>query len=125
MKKKTALLLVAHGSKRSESNLEFKEPCKEIEIANATAFERVEYAFLEFEEQSIERAVKKMHEQSVEKLYIYPYFLNSGKHVTIDIPDIVLNLRSVYIDMEIEVLSHFGSSKSIVSIISSDLAKIL
>jgi sirohydrochlorin cobaltochelatase len=66
-----------------------------------------------------------MDEKSVKKVYIYPYFLNSGKHVTIDIPNIVFNLRSVYIDMEIEVLSHFGSSKSIVSIICSDLAKIL
>jgi len=119
MKKRVGVLLVAHGSKRKESNEEFIKLCKKIKLEA----DAISYAFLELEKPSIEMAVEEMHEKEIQRVYLYPYFLNSGKHVSVDIPRIISNLNSIYTNMEIELLEHFGSSKSVVSIISSDLQK--
>ena len=124
MTKKIGVVLIAHGSRRRESNTEFIQLCEKIKIENVSKFDLIEYAFLEFEEPTIELAVKNMYDNSVEKVYIYPYFLNSGKHVSVDIPDKLAKLQSTYANIELEILNHFGASKSVVSIISADLQEL-
>lgn len=125
MNKRVGVLLVAHGSKRSASNEEFARLCEKIRVENISEFDAIDYAFLELADPAIEVATKNMHDRNVEKVYIYPYFLNSGKHVSVDIPNIISNMQTLYPNMEIELLNHFGSSKSVVSIISSDLKETL
>ncbi|MCK9491114.1 MAG: CbiX/SirB N-terminal domain-containing protein [Sulfurimonas sp.] len=120
MSKKIAVILIAHGSKRSESNDEFIRLAKKIKEED-THFDEVEYAFLELAQPSIEDTIDKMHQMKMDKVYLYPYFLNSGKHVAIDIPNIAREMQIGIEDMKIEVLNHFGESKSIAKIISHDL----
>lgn len=125
VKKRIGVLLVVHGSKRNESNAEFIRLCENIRTEKSSEFESVEYAFLEFACPSIESAVKNMYEKNISTIYIYPYFLNSGKHVIVDIPDKVSALQKTYPKIEIEILKHFGSSKNVETIISKDLDAIL
>lgn len=121
MKKRLGIILVAHGSKRQESNEEFVQLSAKIKLENSSEFDEIDFAFLEFEKPNIEMAINNMFEKDLEKVYIYPYFLNSGKHVSVDLPNIINKVQSIYKNMEIEILQHFGSSKSVSSIISSDL----
>ena len=69
------LIMVAHGSKKSLSNDEFKDLSHKIESEN-TGYEKIDAAFLEFATPNIDTVVKKQIEQNIKKLYIYPYFLN-------------------------------------------------
>lgn len=125
MKKRSGVILVAHGSKRRQSNEEFIKLCEAINVANNTSFEMIMYAFLEFEAPSITSAMKRMQSKAIEKVFIYPYFLNTGKHVSIDIPEIIATIQGNYPKLDIEILTHFGASEEIVSIITSDLGKAL
>jgi sirohydrochlorin ferrochelatase len=125
MKKRAGVILIAHGSKRSQSNEEFIKLCEKIKLENIVEFDKISYAFLELVKPTIEMAVENMYDENIEQVYLYPYFLNSGKHVSIDIPNIISKMQSIYTNMDIQLLNHFGSSKSVVSIISSDLQEIL
>ncbi len=84
--------MVAHGSKKGLSNDEFQNLANKI-ISEDTDFEKIDAAFLEFATPNIATVVKKQIEQNIKKIYIYPYFLNSGKHVSIDLPNIINTLQ--------------------------------
>lgn len=116
-----ALILIAHGSKKEKSNQEFRNLVEEIRKLNIKKYEKIETAFLEFVEPSIEDIVKKLVIQNIKSITFYPYFLNSGKHVSIDIPNIVDILKNDYENIDFKILQHFGLSKKIASIISEEI----
>ncbi len=116
-----ALILIAHGSKKEKSNEEFRELVDEIKNLNSNKYEKIETAFLEFVTPSIEDIVKDLVIQNIKTITFYPYFLNSGKHVSIDIPNIVNTLKIKYPNIEFNVLEHFGLSNKIASIISEEI----
>ncbi|WP_419763751.1 MAG: sirohydrochlorin chelatase [Arcobacter sp.] len=116
-----ALVLIAHGSKKEKSNQEFRDLIDEIRELNSKKYEKIESSFLEFVEPSIEEIVKKLATQNIKSITFYPFFLNSGKHVSIDIPNIVVNLKNTYPDIDFKLLQHFGLSKKIASIISEEI----
>lgn len=124
MSKKIAVILIAHGSKRSESNEEFIRLVKKIK-EQESRFDAVEFSFLELAQPSIEDSIDKLHKMKMDRVYLYPFFLNSGKHVAVDIPNIAREMQLGIEDMKIEVLKHFGESQSIAKIISHDLKPLI
>ena len=116
----TSLIIIAHGSKKESSNDEVKEIVKNVR-RNNTLYSNIEVAFLEFETPSLEDSVKKCVELHSQIIYIYPYFLNSGKHVTFDIPHIVEELKTKYHKTSFVILPHFGKSESVTDLILSDV----
>lgn len=116
-----ALILIAHGSKKKESNEEFRELVKLIREKNSHKYQNIIAAFLEMESPSIENVVKELSSKKISSITFYPFFLNSGKHVINDIPNIIQNLKEEYVDIEFNLLPHFGQSSKIVSIISQDI----
>ena len=114
-----SLIIIAHGSRKKTSNSEVTEIVNQIKNSE-TSYTLVEPAFLEFATPSIEESVKKSIDQNLLEIYIYPYFLNSGKHVTSDIPDTIKELEIKYPQVNFTMLPHFGESKKINEIILSD-----
>lgn len=115
------LILVVHGSKKEKSNNEFRELVDEIKVLKAGEYAFISEAFLEFEMPSLENSIQNMIEKECKDITIYPYFLNSGKHVTIDIPEIISHFENGNKDIKFSLLSHFGESKKIPLIISEAL----
>jgi len=115
-----SLIIVAHGSKKKSSNDEVIEIVKNIKKSN-TDYSNIEESFLEFETPSLEESVHKCIESKSNQIFIYPYFLNSGKHVTLDIPTIVDEFKTKFQKTSFTILPHFGKSKSVTEIISSDI----
>lgn len=124
MSEKIAVILIAHGSKRSESNEEFIRLVEKVRD-EVKQFNAVEFAFLELAQPSIEETIEKMKQMKIERVYLYPYFLNSGKHVAVDIVNIAREMQLSIKDMKIEVLKHFGDSPSVAKIISYDLKSLI
>jgi sirohydrochlorin ferrochelatase len=118
-----SLVIIAHGSKKESSNDEVKKIVENIRKYN-TSYLNIEVSFLEFESPSLEDSIKKCVDLKSHKICIYPYFLNSGKHVTFDIPNIVKELKTKYHKTIFLILPHFGKSKSVTNIILSDINKI-
>jgi len=118
------LILIAHGSKRSLSNNEFLDLVSEVENKDKK-FAKIEAAFLEFATPNINTVVKTFIENGIREIYFYPYFLNSGKHVSVDLPNIINKLKEDYPLMEFRLLSHFGKSNKISNIIIEDISSYL
>ena len=82
-----ALLLVAHGSRRAESNAEVGRLADELRARAGAEFCWVDHAFLELAEPSIPQAMAQAVAAGAKELLVLPYFLSAGRHVVKDIPD--------------------------------------
>lgn len=116
-----ALVLIAHGSKRSLSNDEFVSLVNEVRNKDKK-FSNIEAAFLELATPSIQTVSKNLISKKISKIYYYPYFLNSGKHVGVDLPYIINELKEENPSIEFILLEHFGKSDRISDIILDDIS---
>lgn len=119
-----SIIIIAHGSKKETSNNEVLEIVNQIKNSK-TNYALIQAAFLEFASPSIEDSVKNSIDKNILNIFIYPYFLNSGKHVSIDLPDIIKELEEENPTIEFELLEHFGKSNRISDIILDDISSSL
>jgi len=118
-----ALVFIAHGSKKELSNQEFISMVNSIKQKD-TNYDFIEASFLELATPDIKRCSKTLIEKGVEKIYYYPFFLNSGRHVVNDIPNIIEQLKLENKNIEFILLKHFGNSEFIEEIIVKDISSI-
>jgi sirohydrochlorin ferrochelatase len=111
------LLLVAHGSRRQESNLEIKSLSEKISKFESKEFDKVMPAFLELASPSIPEAIKECIEIGATKVTILPYFLSAGVHITRDIPNEITEASEGSPGLEIKVANYFGSRDEIAELL--------
>ncbi len=83
MNNATAVLLIAHGSRRSEANDDLVQ-LAEI-LRGKQVYPIVETAYLEVAEPGIVAAAEKCIEAGASRVKMLPYFLSAGAHVTDDL----------------------------------------
>ena len=111
------LLLVAHGSRREESNLEVVSLSKQMAKFNSNLFDKVMPAFLEFASPSIPEAIKKCNKMGANSVTVLPYFLSAGVHIDRDIPSEVENASKDFPNLNITIANYFGSREEIAEIL--------
>ena len=111
------LLLVAHGSRREESNLEVESLSKKMLKFNSNQFDEVMPAFLEFASPSITEAIQKCSEIGARRVTVLPYFLSAGVHINRDIPGEVEKASQNHPNLEINVKNYFGSREEIAELL--------
>ena len=111
------LLLVAHGSRREESNLEVDSLSKKMLEFNSNQFDKVMPAFLEFAYPSILEAIKECSEMGANRVTVLPYFLSAGVHINRDIPEEVNKASQNFPNLEIKITSYFGSRDEIAELL--------
>ena len=116
-----ALIILAHGSRRKESNEEIKNLAIHIKTLIKKEFEIVDYAFLEVAKPSLTNSIKNMVSNNVSEITIFPYFLNSGVHIKDDIPDIVRKARRKYPECKSKLSAPIGAYKKMPEIILKQL----
>jgi sirohydrochlorin ferrochelatase len=119
------LLLVAHGSRREESNIEIESLSEKISKFESKEFDKVMPAFLEFASPSIPEAIKECAEVGATKVTILPYFLSAGVHITRDIPNEITEASKGNPGLEIKVANYFGSRDEIAQILHKTALDIL
>jgi len=105
-----ALLLVAHGSRRKQSNDEVDRLAEKLRDNCSGQYKIIHSAFLELAETLIPDGIKKCIDDGATSVIVLPYFLNSGRHVIEDIPAIVNETRGHYPDVDIRIAPHLGAS---------------
>ncbi len=115
-----AIIFIAHGSKKEQSNNEFVNLIEKISKED-TKYDLKKAAFLELATPSIQEVAVEFIKKGAIYISFYPYFLNSGKHVLVDLPIIIEDLKKEYPLVEFKLLSHFGKSEKIKDIILSDI----
>ena len=115
----SALIIVAHGSRRDASNAEVMQLGEKVKALVEADYDVVKTAFLEFADPSLEENIKACVNEGVKEIVILPYFLASGNHVTRDIPSIVEQMSGMHPEIKIELKEHVGSAEGMALLLSS------
>ena len=112
-----ALLLIAHGSSRKQSNEEVVMLAERLRRNCSEQYSMIHASFLELAETLIPDGIKKCVDDGATSIIVLPYFLNSGHHVIKDIPNIVNDTKPHYPDVEIKIAPHLGASPLMVDLL--------
>ena len=112
-----ALLIVAHGSRRKESNAEVFALTSHIETIEDGSFSAVWCAFLELTNPTVDEAVAGLAESGIQEIIVFPYFLAAGTHVANDVPRLVEQAREQYPAIRFSITAHLGGLAGIGEII--------
>ena len=118
-----ALLIVAHGSRRKESNEEVRRLAARVKENAGPAFDIVESAFLEISSPQIDSAVADLIDDGATTIKVFPYFLSAGTHVVNDIPRIIKEEEEAHPGIHFEILPHMGALQGISTLILSQIYK--
>lgn len=119
----TSLLIVAHGSRRPQSNTEVKQLTQIIREKACSKYLSISHAFLELADPSISDAIDQCVEQGAKEVLLLPYFLSAGRHVQQDIPEEVAKKQAQYPQLKIQIATYLGASDAIADIMLSLVEK--
>jgi len=106
-----ALLLLAHGSRSKQSNTEVVNLANKLRNKCSEQYKIIQPAFLELSAPLIPEGIKMCVDDGATSILVLPYFLNSGRHVLEDIPNIINETEKLYPEVTIIIASHIGSSE--------------
>lgn len=112
-----SLLLVAHGSRRAESNAEIAALTKRVAEKAGNDFGAIEFAFLELAEPLIPDGIQSCIDKGATSVSVVPYFLARGTHVAEDIPEQVAIKQGEYPEMDIHITDYLGTSDELVDVL--------
>jgi len=118
-----ALLIIAHGSRRKESNDEVRRLTARIKENSGPAFDDVMCAFLEISSPQIDSAIADLADAGATEIKVFPYFLAAGTHVVNDIPRLLDEGRENHPSINFELLPHLGALQGISSLILNQIYK--
>jgi sirohydrochlorin ferrochelatase len=117
----TAIIIVDHGSRRSESNEQL------LAVAAAyrehSGWQIVEPAHMEQAEPSIAAAFGRCVEQGARRVIVFPYFLAPGRHWHEDIPRLAAEAAAAHPGVEYLVALPIGQHPAMLEIIDARIAE--
>ena len=114
-----ALLLIAHGSRRKQSNSEVVLLADKLKKICSEEYSIIHAGFLELADTLIPDGIKKCVNDGATSIIVIPYFLNSGRHVVEDIPNIVNATKTKYPEIKISIAQHLGASPLMMDLLIS------
>lgn len=117
-----ALVIIAHGSRRQESNDEIISMVDRIRQRVNNRYKRITHAFLEICDPTLADAVEECIHRGAREITVYPFFLNSGNHVQRDIPEMIAKMNADWPHCRIRLLQHFGRSEDVAGLIANHVS---
>lgn len=112
---KTAILLMAHGSRIAEANDAVNEIAKMVK--NFADYEIVEVAFRENHSPNIQEGIDTCVAQGAQRILLVPYFLYMGAHVREDLPREMEQARQRHPGVEMAMGRHLGVHKRLAKLV--------
>ncbi len=112
---KTAILLMAHGSRIAEANDAVHEIARMVK--NFADYEIVEVAFRENHSPNIQEGIDACVAQGAQRILLAPYFLYMGAHVQEDLPKEMEQARQRHPDVDIAMGRHLGVHKRLAKLV--------
>ncbi|MCL4533203.1 MAG: CbiX/SirB N-terminal domain-containing protein [Deltaproteobacteria bacterium] len=121
---KESVVLLGHGSRRSDAN-DILRNMTDI-IKSKVSFEdiKIECAYLEFAEPNINDMLEKLAEENFDSIYVIPYFLYSGNHVSRDIPEILRKYGKKYPYINFKLGDYLGVDERIADLVAEKIAAV-
>jgi sirohydrochlorin ferrochelatase len=119
--KKTAILLMAHGSRIPEAN----DAVREIAtmVRTMTGYEIVEVSYREMHLPNIQEGIDACVKQGAERVLLMPYFLFIGAHVQEDLPEEMAQARERYPNVEFAMGNHLGVHRKLAEVVVERIAE--
>ena len=111
---KTALLMMAHGSRIAEANDAARDVAAMVQ--EITGFEIVEVSFREMHEPTIQQGIDACVAKGAERILLMPYFLFPGAHVLHDLPEEIAEAKKRYTGLVMEMGGHLGAHRKLAEI---------
>jgi len=102
----TALLLIAHGSRRREANEDLSFLAEQLQREGP--YPVVQISYLELSEPTIGHAGAECVAQGARRVILLPYFLSAGVHVREDLADARLELAKRFPEVEFLLAEPLG-----------------
>ena len=118
---KTAVIILGHGS-RAEGAGESVAALAET-LRNSGQFGWVEHAFLQYAPPTFEQAVGQCVDRGASCIVIVPFFVQTGAHVSRDIPALVGEFRKRFPSVQFQVTGHVGGHPMMVNIVEELVKK--
>lgn len=118
---KTALLLIAHGSRQAEANDDLHDLADRLRAMERHAI--VQPAFLELAEPTIDEAGRRCVEQGAQRVILLPYFLSAGVHVRRDLQDHHDRLARVFPEITFALAEPLGRHVLLAEIVAQRAAE--
>jgi sirohydrochlorin ferrochelatase len=112
-----ALLVVAHGSRRQQSNDEVSAITDKLRTSCHGDYAIVHSGFLELASPSIPDGIEQCINDGATRITVLPYFLNSGRHVVEDVPELVNTASQQHPGVDIVIAPHLGASPLMVDLL--------
>jgi len=116
--KNVVVVLVAHGSRKPEANLEVHQLAEKLEVQ---AGRPVQACFLELGEPSIPEGIDLALKKSPKEIWVLPYFLVQGRHVQEDLPKILEAKARAYPETPIKILNYLGAQEQMAEWLAQSL----
>ncbi len=114
-----AVILISHGSRISKTKEEVSQLIEKIRPRTTITF--IQCAFLELESPSIPEAIADCIKQGADEIIILLNFLNAGRHVDTDIPQIINEARHTFPHVKIYLTQPVGQHEGIANLFSQML----
>ncbi len=118
-----SLLIVAHGSRREESNREIEALAHAIEKMTDNRFDSVAYAFIQFARPLFGEMIDTLAGKGAEKIVVFPLFIAAGSHVQNDIPEEIQKAKQRHPALDIRHTGHLGRLDAVKEVIMSEADK--
>jgi sirohydrochlorin ferrochelatase len=118
---RTAIVMIAHGSRRAEANAELHELAQRVSTHSPA--EAVAPAFLELAEPTIPDAVRSCVREGATRVLMFPYFLSSGVHVSRDLEGYRKQFADEFPDVEFVLTRPLGAHPGVLSLTLELLAE--
>ena len=112
-----SLLIIAHGSRRKQSNEEVRALAIRVSQLKNTRFDEVTAGFLELAEPSIPDGLEQCIKRGAKEVVVFPYFLAAGRHVVEDIPEEIAPIVAKYPEVSVHIAPHLGMAVELPEII--------
>lgn len=117
----SAILLIAHGSRRPEANADLVEVARQL--SSRVPGEIVEIAYLELTEPTIPQGLARCVERGADAIRMLPYFLSAGAHVVDDLREFQSAFRRNHPSVQCELCPPLGLHPLMLDILTDRLAQ--
>ncbi len=118
---KTAVLLMAHGSRIPEANDAVREIAAMVK--EVTGYPIVEVSFREMHLPNIQQGIDACVAQGAERILLLPYFLFVGAHVQEDLPEEMAMARERYPNVAFAMGSHLGVHRKLAEVVAERIGQ--
>jgi len=119
---KTGIIILAHGSRGERSAVpEILKRITEGLKRYLSPETRITGASLQFNHPNLDEAAEDLINEGIKQIIISPYFLFTGRHITEDVPENIVNLQKRHPEVQFTLTANLGFHESLIELMAGNI----